>query len=93
MKPTCPYPALFTTTSSRPKWSWACLTAAKSASWSVTSSLIGSTASPYVSTRSARVDVSRAVAATLSPRARAALAHSRPKPRDVPVMNQTFSLM
>ena len=37
--------------------------------------------------------VSRAVAATLSPRSSAAIAHSRPKPRDVPVMNQTFSLM
>ncbi len=35
--------------SSRPKWSWACLTAAKSASRSVTSSWIGSSASPYLS--------------------------------------------
>src|ERR1700759_3405137 len=34
----------------------------------------------------------RAVAATLSPRSNAAIAHSRPKPRDVPVINQTFSL-
>jgi hypothetical protein len=29
----------------------------------------------------------------LSPRSRAAMAHSRPKPRDVPVMNQVFSAM
>jgi hypothetical protein len=35
----------------------------------------------------------RAVAATLSPRSRAAIAHSRPKPRDVPVMNQTCADM
>src|SRR5829696_4170555 len=31
--------------------------------------------------------MSRAVAATLSPRSSAAIAHSRPNPRDVPVMN------
>ncbi len=37
--------------------------------------------------------VSRAVAATESPRSRAAIAHSRPKPRDAPVMNQIFALM
>ena len=37
-----------------------------------------------------QVSVLRAVAATLSPRSRAAIAHSRPKPREVPVMNQTF---
>src|SRR5437763_10519364 len=37
--------------------------------------------------------MSRAVAATLSPRSRAAMAHSRPKPRDVPVMNQTLAAM
>jgi len=36
--------------------------------------------------------VSRAVAATLSPRSSAAIAHSLPNPRDVPVMNHTFSL-
>src|SRR5262245_35144869 len=76
-----------------PKWSCACLTAAKSASRSVTSSWIGSSASPYFSARSASVAVSRAVAATLSPRSSAAIAHSLPKPRDVPVMNQTLLLM
>ena len=37
--------------------------------------------------------MSRAVAATLSPRSRAAIAHSRPKPRDAPVMNQVRVLM
>ena len=39
------------------------------------------------------MDVSRAVAATQSPRSSAAIVHSRPKPRDAPVMNQTFSVM
>ena len=53
---------------------------------------MGNSASPYFSTRSASVAVSRAVAATLSPRSSAAIAHSLPKPRDVPVMNQTFSV-
>src|SRR3984957_1042233 len=76
--------------SSRPNRSCACRTAAKAASRSVTSSLIGRIASPYLATRSSSVAVSRAVAATLSPRSRAAIAHSRPKPRDVPVMNQVF---
>src|SRR6478609_3335435 len=79
--------------SRRPKWLYACLTAAKSASRAVTSSWTGSSASPYFSARSVRVAVSRAVAATLSPRSRAAIAHSLPKPRDVPVMNHTFSAM
>ena len=37
--------------------------------------------------------VSRAVAATLPPRSTATIAHSRPKPRDVPLMNHAFSLM
>ena len=37
--------------------------------------------------------MSRAVAATVSPRSSAAIAHSRPKPRDVPVMNQVFTAM
>ena len=36
---------------------------------------------------------SRAVAATLSPRSRAASAHSRPKPFDAPVMNQVLVKM
>src|ERR1700743_4032719 len=79
--------------SRRPKWSWACLTAAKSAARSVTSNVIGRIASPNLSTRSSRVAVSRAVAATLSPRSSAAIAHSRPKPREVPVMNQVFWAM
>src|ERR1700691_4799482 len=76
--------------SSRPKCSCARFTAAKSASRSVTSSAIGKIASPYVATRSSCQARFRAVAATLSPRSRAAIAHSRPKPRDVPVMNQVF---
>ena len=54
------------------------------ASRSVTSSLIGKIASPYFATRSSSVARFRAVAATFSPRSRAAIAHSRPKPGDVP---------
>ena len=54
---------------------------------------MGSSASAYFWVRSSSVETSRAVAATLSPRSSAAIAHSRPKPRDVPVMNQTFPLM
>src|SRR6478609_12128253 len=79
--------------SRRPKWSYACLTAAKSASRSVTSSWTGSSASPYFFDRSSSVPVSRAVAATLSPRSSAAIAHSLPNPREVPVMNKTLLLM
>ena len=37
--------------------------------------------------------MSRAVAATVSPRSSAAIAHSRPKPREQPVMNQIFCVM
>jgi hypothetical protein len=66
------------------------LTAAKSASWSWTSSAIVSTLSPYFSASASSVEASRAVAATLSPRASAASAQIRPKPFDVPVMNQTL---
>ncbi len=66
-----------TTISSRPKWSCACLTAAKSASRSVTSNRMGSRASPYFSVRSSSEAVLRAVAATLSPRSSAAIAHAR----------------
>ena len=50
-------------------------------------------ASPYGSTRSSRLLVSRAVAATESPRSSAAIAHSRPKPREVPVMNQVLEVI
>ena len=46
MNPYCPYPALLTTMSSRPNLSWAALTAAKHAARLVTSSMIGSRASP-----------------------------------------------
>src|SRR3954452_3046238 len=76
--------------SSRPNFACASATAAKSASRSLTSRAIGRIASPYFCTRSSRELMSRAVAATRSPRSRAAIAHSRPKPRDVPVMNQVF---
>jgi hypothetical protein len=53
---------------------------------------MGNNASPYFATKSSSDAVLRAVAATLSPRSSAAIAHSRPNPRDVPVINQTFSL-
>src|SRR6185503_15018338 len=91
--PKCPYPALLTTTSSLPNRSWAFSTAANAASRSVTSRRSGRSASPYLAPRSSSVAVSRAVAATESPRSRAAMAHSRPKPRDAPVMNQILLLM
>ena len=49
---------------------------------------------PYFSPGRPEVSVCcRAVAATLSPRSRAAIAHPGLKPREVPVMNQTLSLM
>lgn len=55
--------------------------------------LEGSTASPYCSTRSFRVSVLRAVAATLSPRWSAASTNSRPKPFEAPVTNQTLLMV
>jgi len=55
---------------------------------SVTSSASASAESGWAATRSSSALRSRAVAATLSPRSSAAFAHSRPKPREVPVMNQ-----
>ncbi|GAA4291444.1 hypothetical protein GCM10023161_37660 [Mycobacterium paraffinicum] len=58
----------------------------------MTSNLSGNSASPYFSAKSSSDAVLRAVAATLSPRSSAAIAHARPKPRDVPVINQTFSV-
>src|SRR6266496_3276530 len=76
------------TTSIRPNVSCADFTAANTWSRLVTSSSTGRTASPYCSTRSLRVSVLRAVAATLSPRSRAARTNSRPKPFDAPVMRR-----
>jgi len=40
-----------------------------------------------------KVPVSRAVAATRSPRSSATIVHSRPNPRDVPVMNHVLLAM
>src|ERR1700723_2595596 len=51
---------------------------------------MGRIASPYFATSSSSAARFRAVAATWSPRSRAAIAHSRPKPRDVPVINHVF---
>src|SRR3954453_22983803 len=79
--------------SSRPNFACASATAAKSASRSLTSRAIGRMASPYFCTRSSSELTSRAVAATRSPRSSAAIAHSRPKPRDVPVMNQFLDVV
>src|SRR3954453_2875880 len=79
--------------SSRPNFACASATAAKSASRSLTSRAIGRMASPYFCTRSSSELTSRAVAATRSPRSSAAIAHSRPKPRDVPVMNQFLEVV
>src|ERR1700761_5101114 len=76
--------------SSRPKCSWARLTAPNAASRLVTSKVSGSRASPCSALRSSSVLVSRAVAATRSPRSSAAFVHSRPKPREVPVMNHVL---
>ena len=42
--------------------------------------------------RSVNVAVSRAVAATRSPRSRAAAVQARPKPREAPVMNHVFDM-
>src|SRR5690242_21871363 len=54
---------------------------------------MGRILSPKRSTRSSRVLVSRAVAATVSPRSSAVMAHSRPKPRDAPVMNHVLDML
>src|ERR1700761_2633276 len=90
--PKWPKPALFTTMSSSPKWSCACRTAAKQAARSVTSSGKARKVSGYFAARSSVVPVLRAVPTTRSPRTRAAAAHSRPKPRDVPVMNHVLAI-
>src|SRR4051812_48738595 len=76
--------------SRRPKCSYARRTASNAAARSVTSSRSGSSASPYSAASSSSALGSRAVPATRSPRCSAALAHSRPKPRDVPVMNHVL---
>src|ERR1700712_4722857 len=57
---------------------------------SCTSSASVMTSSPYFSVSGSRVEASRAVAATLSPRSSAASAQILPKPFELPVMNQTL---
>jgi hypothetical protein len=64
--------------------------AAVTAALSVTSRGSGKIASPWAAARPDREPVSRAVAATLSPRDSAASANRRPKPREEPVMNQVL---
>src|SRR5437879_12251564 len=54
---------------------------------------MGRMLSPYFARRSSSWEMLRAVAATLSPRSRAAIVHSRPKPREEPVMNHVFGDM
>src|SRR5579859_1129163 len=77
-------------TSIRPKCAIDPATAASTAALSSTFSGKASTWSPYWSTRGLSVLTSRAVATTLSPRARAASAQMRPNPFEVPVMNHTL---
>src|SRR5260370_38548863 len=52
--------------------------------------MVSSIASPYVSASGFRCSGSRAVAATESPRFKAASVHWRPNPREVPVINHIF---
>ena len=85
LNPNFPAPALFTKTSTCPHAPTAsaafCLRVGK---LSVTSNWRARHASGYLCTRSATRDSERAVATTLSPRANAAIAISRPRPLDVP---------
>src|ERR1700730_4292506 len=78
------------TISSRPKRWCAAAIAACTADLLVTSSASAATCSPYRFTSGSSEAVSRAVAATRSPRASAASAQTRPNPREVPVINQTL---
>jgi hypothetical protein len=77
-----------TTTSRRPECACARWTASVAAALSVTSRVSGRIASPWAATRSLQESVLRAVAATLSPRSRAASASWQPKPHEEPAMNQ-----
>src|ERR1700721_855823 len=87
-----PYPALLITTSSEPKAPIAAFTALAAADSSVTSSAKSLIWSPWRSDRSCRDSMSLAVANTLLPAARPASTIARPRPRELPVTNQTCAI-
>src|SRR5580658_5279885 len=87
-----PYPALLITTSSEPKAPIAAFTALAAADSSVTSSAKSLIWSPWRSDRSRSGSMSRAVANTLLPAARPASTIARPRPRELPVTNQTCAI-
>src|SRR6266481_4493341 len=87
-----PYPALLITTSSAPKAPIAAFTALAAADSSVTSSAKSLIWSPWRSDRSCRDSMSLAVANTLLPAARPASTIARPRPRELPVTNQTCAI-
>src|SRR5258705_4383604 len=87
-----PYPALLITTSSEPKAPIAAFTALAAADSSVTSSAKSLIWSPWRSDRSCRDSMSLAVAKPLVPAARPASTIARPRPRELPVTNQTCAM-
>src|SRR5580700_7857905 len=87
-----PYPALLITTSSEPKAPIAAFTALAAADSSVTSSAKSLIWSLWRSDRSCRDSMSLAVANTLLPAARPASTIARPRPRELPVTNQTCAI-
>ncbi len=87
-----PYPALLTSTSSRPNAFVATATASTAACSLVTSSATVRTWSPYRSIRSASCAGLRAVATSLWPAASTASASARPRPRELPVINHTCDI-
>src|SRR5271156_3479427 len=87
-----PYPALLITTSSEPKAPIAAFTALAAADSSVTSSAKSLIWSRWRSDRSCRDSMSLAVANTLLPTARPASTSARPRPRELPVTNQTCAI-
>src|SRR5208283_908451 len=87
-----PYPALLITISSEPKAPIAAFTALAAADSSVTSSAKSLIWSPWRSDRSCRDSRSLAVANTLLPAARPASTIARPRPRELPVTNQTCAI-
>src|SRR5579862_1357381 len=87
-----PYPALLTTTSREPKAPIAAFTAFAAADSPVTSSAMSLIWSPWRSDRSCRDSMPLAVANTSLPAARPASTIARPRPRELPVTNQTCAI-
>lgn len=87
------YPALFTRTSMRPKFSCPALTAARTALLSATSRASGKTLGPCCLIRWSSCEGVRQVAITFPPDLRAASVMTRPRPREQPVMNQTLVML